>query len=587
MSSLVYCFVFTRHRKYESDLDSLVWKIDWNDVQTRGDQTNSQGFSMKSMVLSTISVIGNDERQQIFATIGTWRGNICAIKTVNKKQIVLSRAVRTELKLMREMHHDNVSRFIGACIDSPHICIMMEYAPKGSLKDILENDDIKLVDMFIISLISDMVKGMTYLHASPIHSHGNLKSSNCVVDNRFVLQITDYGLMEFKKGHVAEDHGEHAYYNNLLWRAPEHLREAENMHPMGSQKGDIYSFSIILQEIYSRSEPYYLNEESHSEIIQKVISLTEPPMRPDLSEVNETAPECVLKTIRACWSEDPFDRPSFRSIKTLLGPLQRGQKRNIMDNMIAIMERYTNNLEDLVDERTEDVKKEKKKIETLLHRMLPPSIAKDLSKGKRIEPEKFELVTIYFSDLVGFTALSAISTPIQIVNMLNDLYTMFDVIISNYDVYKVETIGDAYVLVSGLPVRNGKTHAGQIASAACHLLESIYTFKIRHRPGEMLQLRIGMHSGPIVAGVVGLTMPRYCLFGDTMNTSSRMESNGLPHKIHVSPQCREVLEELGGYILKERGLIAMKGKGEILTYWLVSQDPSLKVETFKPPEQNF
>ena len=112
------------------------------------------------------------------------------------------------------------------------------------------------------------------------------------------------------------------------------------------------------------------------------------------------------------------------------------------------------------------------------------------------------------------------------VDLLNDLYTTFDSIIGNYDVYKVETIGDAYMVVSGLPKKNGIKHAGEIASMSLHLLSAIKRFKIRHRPNDTLKLRIGIHSGTCVAGVVGLKMPRYCLFGDTVNTASRMESNG-------------------------------------------------------------
>ncbi|XP_038056038.1 speract receptor-like, partial [Patiria miniata] len=173
-----------------------------------------------------------------------------------------------------------------------------------------------------------------------------------------------------------------------------------------------------------------------------------------------------------------------------------------------------------------------------------------------------------------------------VVNLLNALYTLFDAIISNYDVYKVETIGDAYMLVAGQPLRNGHRHAGMIASAAWHLLEGVSSFIVPHKQEEKLKLRIGIHSGSCVAGVVGLTMPRYCLFGDTVNTASRMESNGLALKIHVSPECRQVLEELGGYNLVERGLVAMKGKGEILTYWLEGQDPSYKIDRIKPPKQN-
>lgn len=115
----------------------------------------------------------------------------------------------------------------------------------------------------------------------------------------------------------------------------------------------------------------------------------------------------------------------------------------------------------------------------------------------------------------------------KVIDLLNDLYTLFDSIIENYYVYKVETIGDAYMVVGGVPQSNGILHAGEIASLSLHLLAAIKQFRMRHRPHDTLKLRIGIHSGPCVAGVVGLKMPRYCLFGDTVNTASRMESTGL------------------------------------------------------------
>nr|BAA75197.1 membrane guanylyl cyclase [Brissus agassizii] len=579
-------FFIYRKRKYEAALDSLVWKVDWSEVQTKSTEVNSQGFSMKSMVLSAISVISNAEKQQIFAHIGTYRGTICAIHAVHKNHVDLTRSVRTELKIMRDMRHDNVCPFVGACIDRPHICILMNYCAKGSLQDILENDDIKLDSMFLASLIADLVKGIVYLHSSEIKSHGHLKSSNCVVDNRWVLQITDYGLHEFKKGQKEDvDMGDHAKMLSKLWTAPELLRMGKNKPSAGTPRGDMYSFAIILTEMYSRQEPYSENELDLADVLDRVKASEVPPYRPILNAVNEAAPDCVLQAIRSCWAEQPEERPGILETRTMLAPLQKGLKPNILDNMIAIMERYTNNLEELVDERTQELRKEKAKTEQLLHRMLPPSIASQLIKGIAVLPEAFDMVSIFFSDIVGFTALSAASTPIQVVNLLNDLYTLFDAIIANYDVYKVETIGDAYMLVSGLPIRNGDRHAGQIASAAWHLLESVKSFVVPHRPDVFLKLRIGIHSGSCVAGVVGLTMPRYCLFGDTVNTSSRMESNGLALKIHVSPWCKEILDKLGGYDLQERGLVAMKGKGEILTYWLVGQDPSYKITKIKPPPQ--
>lgn len=239
-----------------------------------------------------------------------------------------------------------------------------------------------------------------------------------------------------------------------------------------------------------------------------------------------------------------------------------------MDNLVNMLEQYSTNLEGIVAERTAELAAEKQKTEDLVCRMLPKAIVEQLKQGQPVSAESFECVTIYFSDIVGFTKIAGGSTPLQVVDLLNDLYTCFDGIIDHFDVYKVETIGDAYMVVSGLPIRNGDNHAGEIATMSLHLLSAMCNFKIRHMPEENLQLRIGMHSGPAVAGVVGLKMPRYCLFGDTVNTASRMESGGLALRIHMSESTADILMKLGGYHLTARGQREVKGKGVMTTYWL-------------------
>ncbi|XP_063443302.1 guanylate cyclase soluble subunit beta-2-like [Mytilus trossulus] len=225
-------------------------------------------------------------------------------------------------------------------------------------------------------------------------------------------------------------------------------------------------------------------------------------------------------------------------------------------------------LAEKVKRKTEKLAKEKNKTDSLLYQMLPKQIVRNLKKGTSSMAELFNEVTIYFSDIVGFTQLGAESNPIEIVNLLNDLYSLLDECIDKYDVYKVETIGDSYMVASGVPTPNGKNHAPEIALMALQIRQEVKGYTISHMPGRTLQIRIGLNSGPCVAGCVGTKMPRYCLFGDTVNTASRMQSFGIGGKIHISSVTQEILSHNGNFITEFRGLIDVKGKGQMATYWL-------------------
>uniref|UniRef100_A0AAV2LVW4 guanylate cyclase n=1 Tax=Knipowitschia caucasica TaxID=637954 RepID=A0AAV2LVW4_KNICA len=209
-------------------------------------------------------------------------------------------------------------------------------------------------------------------------------------------------------------------------------------------------------------------------------------------------------------------------------------------------------------ERTEDLKRQRQRAEDLLHQMLPKSVAKQLRRNRHVEAESYDKVTIFFSDIVGFTSLSASCRPLQVVEMLNNLYMCFDTRIDSYDVYKVETIGDAYMVVSGLPERNEDRHADEIAKMALDLVAAVRQVPIPHMPNQRLQLRAGIHTGPCVAGIVGYKMPRYCLFGDTVNTASRMESTSLPQKIHISSETYLALIKDNVYEMQLRGEVDVK-----------------------------
>ncbi|XP_058885170.1 guanylate cyclase soluble subunit beta-2 [Acipenser ruthenus] len=209
---------------------------------------------------------------------------------------------------------------------------------------------------------------------------------------------------------------------------------------------------------------------------------------------------------------------------------------------------------------------EKKKTETLLYAMLPRHVANKLKEGKKVEAGEFEVCTILFSDVVTFTNICAACEPIQIVNMLNSMYSKFDRLTNVHDVYKVETIGDAYMVVGGVPIP-AETHAECVAnfSLGMRIAAREVTNPVT---GDSIQIRVGIHTGPVLAGVVGEKMPRYCLFGDTVNTASRMESHGVPNKIHLSPTAYSALKNKD-FEISERGEIEVKGKGKMTTYFLV------------------
>ncbi|XP_054608923.1 retinal guanylyl cyclase 2 [Dunckerocampus dactyliophorus] len=469
-------------------------------------------------------------------------------------------------ELMKDMRHENVNPFLGFFLDCGVFAIVTEFCSRGSLEDLLLSDDVKLDWMFKSSLLLDLIKGMKYLHHRGV-SHSRLKSRNCVVDGRFVLKITDYGYNEVLEAQRFPY--EEPPADELLWTAPEILRATQpGLH--GTLAGDVYSFAIITQEVVIRGPPFCMLDQSAADVIEK---LRRPPplCRPVVS--SDCAPLECIQLMKQCWNEQPEKRPTFEEIFDQFKDINKGKKTNIIDSMLRMLEQYSSNLEELIRERTEELEIEKQKTEKLLTQMLPPSVAEALKVGGTVVPEYFDSVSLYFSDIVGFTTISANSEPIEVVDLLNSLYTLFDAIIGNHDVYKVETIGDAYMVASGVPVPNGNRHVAEIANMSLDILSAVGTFKMRHMPDVPVRIRIGLHTGPCVAGVVGLTMPRYCLFGDTVNTASRMESSGLPYRIHVHQSTVKVLRELNqGFKLELRGRTEVKGKGTEETYWLIGRE---------------
>ncbi len=209
---------------------------------------------------------------------------------------------------------------------------------------------------------------------------------------------------------------------------------------------------------------------------------------------------------------------------------------------------------------------ERQLVQRLIHNILPVPIADQLKRSDRSIAETFESASVLFADLVGFTELSARLPAAEVVRLLNGIFSDFDALCDRHGVEKIKTIGDAYMVAAGIPVPRA-THLADLAALALDMLAVVD----RHRAatGHHLALRIGIHTGPVVAGVIGQRKFIYDLWGDTVNTASRMESTSQPGRVQLTAETAALLGE--GYAVHPRGAVPVKGKGEMQTCWLLGR----------------
>eukprot|EP01135_Chromosphaera_perkinsii_P002204 Nk52_evm12s219 gene=Nk52_evmTU12s219 len=424
---------------------------------------------------------------------------------------------------------------------------------------------------------------------------------------------------------------------------------------------DIYGFGLICAQLFTGEEPFldFVETEcmEYSKLVELIadgqITYEVPKSRAEITASASKAtigtlkaksgirqdhfdvapalkglPDMVKRILDLCTSSEVTERPSIANLAQLFDlsdPNRQSGSPSLAETMSRKLEEYSKNLEDIVRERTNELSNETAKVRGLLEELMPPSVAASLLSGAPVVPEEFECVTLMFVDIVSFTPLCAALTPIMVIGMLNDLYTRFDASMRFRDVYKVETIGDAYFVASGIPIRNGNRHAVEIAILALNFMSVVVDFEIpfkvdrkastasgvskekdefvKRHPilSHKLQLRGGIHAGTVVAGIVGARAPKYAIFGDTVNTASRMESSSLALRIQISHKVACLLDlnesqlndaeqidsdpsvgllgsiengqtvvTASNFTLEKRGVVQVKGKGDMTTWWLCS-----------------
>ncbi|KAH7718588.1 Protein GCY-9 protein [Aphelenchoides avenae] len=466
---------FVYKKEKERMLYDMTWRVPREQVRllTVSATTKSQTSYGKSLSGASVADIFSSEADaRLSAKQAIANGVRCAYKRyIQTRNISFPKADLSNLKELKLIECENLNKFYGICFNQQNeFIVLWQLCQRGSLEDVMFNDELKISRNFQVSFAKDVVKGVYFLHNSPIRYHGYLCLQNCVVDSNWTVKLTNFvteevvsdklrhnelkheSLVHEKKKRKSkkrkqdgkdkdklvddDDSGTDDTVDNdvfdkkttkkYIQQAPEIIREiVSTKHlPTGSQPADMYALGMILYQILFKLEPFYERHVSHKKLLEMIAlsgSGNEQIIRPSFpKQTNLNADENynlqLLSAIEACWLELPEMRPNIKRVRTLVnGNLRSVGSGSLVDQMIKMMEQYVANLEQLVKERTQMLEDAQQQADRLLKNMLPPTIAESLKHGKPVVPQLYEYATVLFSDIRGFTRISSSSTPLQIV----------------------------------------------------------------------------------------------------------------------------------------------------------------------------
>ncbi|XP_055338629.1 atrial natriuretic peptide receptor 1-like isoform X2 [Paramacrobiotus metropolitanus] len=384
-----------------------------------------------------------------------YKGDAVWIKTYEYTQGQYSKLVGTEherLCTRKLMLHQNIIQFYGVVFHSDHLEIVTEFAPKGSLEEILDAEAFSSQIDLKYSFIHDLVSGLGYIQASPLGIHGNLKATNCLIDRFLTLKLTDFGLeiiTNNAKKLLPEESGEW----NSLYLAPEILKQ---LSTKVTDKSEIYSFGILLHQILFECLPFGIKnalykrgkEEMSSMVVQAILEKVrinqDPPFRPTV--LLDTYDKNLIQMMKSCWQDDPEKRPSMHRISKFIVTIPG------LDKQISYTEAVMHRLQSFADElmrevnlRTKEYKQQKRNADHILYQIIPKYIVEKLQQGEDVPPEMFDEVTVCFTAVANFAHIVSISHPLEVGTFLNATFHLLDSIIRTFNVYKVETVSDTYM----------------------------------------------------------------------------------------------------------------------------------------------
>ncbi|CAI4231943.1 unnamed protein product [Auanema sp. JU1783] len=445
---------FIAHRLMEKRaLNKLPFRIYRDDLQLIDEE---QLKSMLSLGSTRTKLSNMNYGTRNHAIVGT---NTHAVyhKYPQRRPIKFARQDMQLLSLMKQAIHDNINPFLGISFnEKEEVLLAWKFCSRGTLQDIIYNDNIALDSKFHGAFIKDILSGLEYLHASAIGYHGSLTPWACLIDRNWMVKLTDYGIADplerWEKQQAIsrdaltgdDDKSQATQSTSQIYEAPEMLKNREKnrgrrvdqewLKQTMTRKamGDIYAFGIIMYEIIFRALPF----PEATDIGQLVEQIKDGSrvVRPTIMD-NKIINMDLTNLITDCWNSTPEMRPSLRRIKLNVESYLK-VKGSLVDQMMRMMEQYANNLEKLVQERTGMLEEANVRADRLLSQLLPSFVANELKNGRPVPPKMHRSATILFSDIVGFADLCRDATPMEVVNVLNGVFDGFDQFIARRQAYK-------------------------------------------------------------------------------------------------------------------------------------------------------
>lgn len=502
-------------------------------LDTRGTMgTQGTGAVATFQTLGTNMSLGSEQgrKNQAFAKLAVHQAKRCAVKDLDDDWSTLctktpSFALLQEMKEVTDLIHDNIVNFLGICYTNAmdHPVCLMEYCTRGSLQDLLEDEDVVLDNNFKFSFIIDLIKGMRFLHSNAhIKSHGYLKSTNCLITAQFGLKIGDYGEVLFRSdAHRVEGLEKIARDNRKLTQAPELLRSSEQVLK-GTKKGDVYSIGIIIHEIIERKGPYGTSSDdcmmSAGEILEMIVT---PPygrsFRPSFSLTMDDKVQAAKAIAESCWVENPPARPDVFHLENEISKLQ-DEDLSLAQRMIRRMERFVRDMERMKKSHEST----KAKNVTIYHKMqqelLPDKLIEKITVGQDTPPETHASVSVLSLQIMGFyEALKQCpENEAEVWSAIEHMNNSACDMVKSKGFFKLRSDMEKFVIIANAG-ESCQNHAAKIYDFVDDFrFYMSQNLNLAPNVKRLLQVKAGICTGPLTTVVLPGKHPRLQAYGETV-----------------------------------------------------------------------